>query len=63
MDEEPDYYRMFCNALRGLIDDAEMCGYDSDGLTHLREASEYFESHWRIVKTTREQDANRDGSE
>ena len=53
MAEEPDYYRMFCNALLGLIDDAETCGYDPDGLAHLSEASEYFESHWRIIQNSR----------
>ena len=60
MDPEPDYYRSFCNALLGLIDDAEICSYDSDGLAHLREASEYFESHWRTVAHARKQDAKRE---
>jgi hypothetical protein len=47
--EEPDYYRTFCNALLGLIDDAETANYDQDGLAHLREASEYFQSDWRTI--------------
>ena len=59
MNDKPDYYRMFCNGLLGMIDDAETCGYDSDGLKHLREASEYFESHWRMGQKAREQDVAR----
>jgi hypothetical protein len=54
-----DYYAGFLNALAGLIDDAEMSNYDTDGLQHLREAEEYFRSHWRTIKHAREQDAAR----
>lgn len=46
---EIDYYAGFLNALAGLIDDAEMSGYDADGLACLREASEYFRSDYRIL--------------
>ncbi len=48
MSKQPDYYAMFLNALAGLIDDAEMSGWDEDGLTHLREAQEFFRSDYRI---------------
>lgn len=53
MTEKPDYYRSFCNALLGPIDDAEIGNLDSDGLAHLREASEYFESDWRTIQHAR----------
>ena len=50
MTDQPDSYAMFLNALDGLIDDAEMSGWDGDGLTNLREAREFFSSDYRIRK-------------
>jgi hypothetical protein len=63
MADEQDYYRCFCNAVLGLIDDAEMSGYAADGIEHLREASEYFESDWRTLKHAREQEVERKARE
>jgi hypothetical protein len=60
MADEQDCNRSFCNALLGLIDDAEMDGYAADGIEHLRQASEYFESDWRPLKRAREQDVERE---
>lgn len=48
MPTDPDYYALFLNALRGLIDDAELSNYDADGAEHLREALAFFESDYRI---------------
>ena len=45
--DDYDYYVGFLNGLAGLIDDAEMCGYDADGIAQLREASEFFWSEYR----------------
>ena len=59
MADKPDYYAIFLNALEGLIDDAEMSGYDSDGIGHLREASEFFRSEYRIQQHVNEQEALR----
>lgn len=46
---EADYYGRFLTGLAGLIDDAEMSGFDRDGIAHLREANEYFRSDYRIL--------------
>jgi hypothetical protein len=59
MASESDYYAMFLNGLAGLIDDAEMSGYDPDGIAHLREANEFFgqtiaSDNMRRHKTRRE---------
>ena len=59
LDQERDDYRGFCNGLSGMIEDAQMGGYDSDGVALLQEASEYFESHWRTIKHARDQEAER----
>ena len=57
--DEPDYYIMFLNSLEGLIDSAEMSGYDADGIAQLREASEFFWSDYRILQHTRAENAAR----
>ena len=54
---EPDYYMMFLNALEGLIDSAEMSGYDADGIAQLREARELFWSDYRILQQSRQEEA------
>jgi hypothetical protein len=43
-----DYYGFFLTGLFGVIDDAEMSGYDEEGIEHLREAREIFMSEFRI---------------
>jgi hypothetical protein len=48
MSSEPDYYASFLNGLAGLIDDAELSGWDENGIAHLREADEFFRSDYRI---------------
>ena len=60
--DEPDYYMMFLNGLAGLIDDAEMCGYDADGIAQLREASEFFWSDYRILQHVRREAAEREAA-
>jgi hypothetical protein len=60
MASESDYYAMFLNGLAGLIDDAEMSGYDPDGIAHLREANEFFRSDYRVRQHAKAQDAARD---
>ena len=50
---ETDYYLMFLNSLEGLIDVAELSGYDADGIGQLRDASESFWSEYRILNQGR----------
>lgn len=51
--DRPDYHAGFLIALAGMIDDAEMSNYDRDGIAHLREASEYFWSEYRLLHPER----------
>ena len=39
---DADYYGFFMTGLFGLIDDAELSGYDRDGIERLRQARELF---------------------
>lgn len=41
-------YAAFLNGILGTIDDAELSGFDQDGIAHLREAYEFFSSDYRI---------------
>lgn len=41
-------YAAFLNGLLGAIDDAELAGFDQDGIAQLREAYEFFSSDLRI---------------
>jgi len=41
-------YAAFLNGLLGTIDDAELSGFDQDGIAQLREAYEFFSSDLRI---------------
>lgn len=41
-------YAAFLNGLLGTIDDAELSGFDEDGIAQLREAYEFFSSDLRI---------------
>ncbi|HEY0594266.1 hypothetical protein [Sphingopyxis sp.] len=59
MGELPDYYAIFLSELAGLIDDAEMSGWDEDGIAHLREADEYFRSDYRIKQQAQREAAER----
>jgi nitroreductase len=56
---EPDYYAGFLNGILGMIDAAQMAGYDADGIAQLREASEFFESDYRILQHIRAEQAAR----
>jgi hypothetical protein len=60
MTDQPDFYAMFLNALNGLIDDAEMSGWDADGLTSLREAHEFFSSDYRIRQQSQNEGRDRE---
>jgi hypothetical protein len=60
MTDQPDFYAMFLNALDGLIDDAEMSGWDGDGLTNLREAREFFSSDYRVRKQSQNEAKDRE---
>jgi nitroreductase len=60
---EPDYYRGFLNGILGMIDVAQMAGYDADGIAQLREASEFFESDYRILQHVRAENAAREAQE
>ncbi|HET6526572.1 hypothetical protein [Sphingopyxis sp.] len=62
MSELPDYYAIFLNGLAGLIDDAEMSGWDEDGIAHLREADEYFRSDYRIRQQAQQEAAEREAT-
>lgn len=55
--DEYDSYRGFLNALDGLIDQAQMSGYDADGIAQLMEASEFFRSDYRILQHSRRENA------
>lgn len=50
MDVSLDDYRAFLNGLLGAIDDAEMSGFDGNGIEQLREAYEFFSSDLRIME-------------
>lgn len=41
-------YAAFLNGILGMIDDAELAGFDQDGIAQLREAYEFFSSDFRI---------------
>ena len=41
-DKDAEYYGYFMTALFGLVDDAELSGYDPDGQKHLRQARDLF---------------------
>lgn len=58
--DKPDYYASFINAVAGLIDDAELEGWDPDGLAHLREAQEAFRSDYRIREHERREARERE---
>ena len=45
--QDADYYGYFMTALFGLIDDAELSGYDQDAVEHLRRARELFWAEFR----------------
>lgn len=62
MNQSPDYYEIFLNGLSGLIDDAEISGWDEDGITHLREADGYFRSDYRIRKLAAQEAAEREAA-
>lgn len=62
MENEPDYYAMFLNALAGLIDDAELQRWDQDGVAHLREATDYFRSDYRMRQHARDQSDGADSA-
>jgi hypothetical protein len=57
--DETDYYLMFLNALAGMIDSAEMSGYDADGIAQLKEANKFFWSDYRILQHVRQENAAR----
>ena len=61
--DEPDYYMMFLNGLAGMIDEAELAGYDADGIAQLQEASEFFWSDYRILQHARAEAAAREAAE
>jgi len=60
MSDTPDYYAIFLNAISGLIDDAEMLGWDEDGIAQLREANEFFRSDYRIRRQAEQDAADRE---
>jgi hypothetical protein len=41
-DSDADYYGMFMTGLFGLVDDAELSGYEPKGVVHLRLARDLF---------------------
>jgi hypothetical protein len=43
-----DDYAGFLNHFSGTIDDAELSGFDADGIAHLKEAFEFFSSDLRL---------------
>ncbi|MCY1672706.1 hypothetical protein OVA07_17035 [Novosphingobium sp. SL115] len=48
-------YAAFLNCVLGTIDDAELSGFDQDGIAHLREAYEFFSSDYRIRRHSEDQ--------
>jgi len=62
MQHPVDYYATFLNGLAGLIDDAQMSGWDEDGIIHLREAEEYFQSDYRIRRLAEQEAAEREAA-
>ena len=62
MQQPVDYYEIFLNGLVGLIDDAEMSGWDEDGIIHLREAEQYFRSDYRIRRLAAQEAAEREAA-
>lgn len=48
-------YAAFLNGLLGTIDDAELSGFDEDGIAQLREAYECFSSDLRIRRQSEDE--------
>lgn len=48
-------YAAFLNGLLGTIDDAELSGFDQDGIAELREAFEFFSSDLRIRRQSEDE--------
>lgn len=61
--DEFDHYAGFITSLAGLIDGAQLSGYDADGIAQLIEAMEYFRSDYRILQHARAEAAAREAEE